>query len=322
MTKRLVITCELPPDVAGEFVREFDVRFLPWKLLVSLAETNCLAESLSGCEALVVAPPFAVDKALVDQFPPSVKMIGTFSVGHDHLDLSAARARGISVLHTPDVLTDAVAEVAILLTLGVARRAMESVQLLRSRRWPGWTPTQLVGRGLTDKVMGLFGYGRIGKAIAARARSFGMHVCFHDPRPSARNAGERATLIADECSFLRTCDVLVLTAPLSPSTKHYLDARRLALMKSSAIVINVGRGDLVRDDDLIVALQEQRIFGAGLDVFSNEPRIDERYFDLPNVFMLPHIGSSTMDARVSMGRALITGFVELLSGDTPKNLLT
>lgn len=322
MTKRIAIACELPTDAAAQFTRAFDVQSLSWTSLGSAAETASLAERLSGCEALVVAPPFTVGRTLVDQLPPSIGVICTYSVGYDHLDLSATKARGISVLHTPDVLTDAVAEVALLLTLGAVRRVTESEQLLRSRHWLGWTPTQLVGQGLTGKVMGIFGYGRIGKAIAVRARSFGMHICFHDQRPTAVSDGALATLIADERSFLRACDVLVLAVPLGPNTRHYLDARRLALMKNSAVVINVGRGDLAKDDDLIHALQERQIFAAGLDVFSNEPRINDRYFDLPNVFMLPHIGSSTIEARVTMAKSLVTGLLDLFSGITPGNLLS
>jgi lactate dehydrogenase-like 2-hydroxyacid dehydrogenase len=320
--RRIAITCVLPKDITEEFSREFDLLFLLRKLLTSPGEMKSFVKELAGCEALVVAPPFAVDRSLIDQLPSSLKVLATYSVGYDHLDVVAARVKGLSVLHTPDVLTDAVAEVALLLALGAARRVTESEQLLRSRHWPGWTPTQLIGQSLTDKVMGIFGYGRIGKAIAIRARSFGARICFHDSRPKAVTDGELATLVSDEQEFLGSCDVLVLAAPLNQQTKYFLDRRRLELMKSSAIVVNIGRGDLVRDDDLIRALRDGQIFAAGLDVFSNEPGIDDRYFDLPNVFMLPHIGSSTMEARVMMGRKLIAGITELFSGRVPTNSLT
>jgi lactate dehydrogenase-like 2-hydroxyacid dehydrogenase len=192
--RRIAITCVLPKEITEEFSREFDVLFLLRKPLTSPGELQSFANELAGCEALVVAPPFAVDRSLIDQLPSSLKVIATYSVGYDHLDLVAARAKGLSVLHTPDVLTDAVAEVALLLALGAARRVTESAQLVRSRHWSGWTPTQLIGQTLTDKVMGIFGYGRIGKAIAIRARAFGARIGFHDSRPKAATDGELAML--------------------------------------------------------------------------------------------------------------------------------
>ncbi len=219
--RRIAITCVLPKEITEEFSREFDVLFLLRKPLTSAGELQSFANDLAGCEALVVAPPFAVDRSLIDQLPSSLKVIATYSVGYDHLDLVAARAKGLSVLHTPDVLTDAVAEVALLLALGAARRVTESAQLVRSRHWPGWTPTQLIGQTLTDKVMGIFGYGRIGKAIAIRARAFGARICFHDSRPKAATDGELAMLVSDEQEFLGSCDVLVLAAPLKSADQVF-----------------------------------------------------------------------------------------------------
>lgn len=320
--KRVAFTCELPHAVMEEFAAAFDVVSIQRPASSSLAQKQAIADQLTGCDALVVAPPFRLDNDLIGLLPATVKAVGTYSVGHDHLDLKTARARSLALLNTPDVLTDAVAEIAMLLTLGTARRARESEDLIRQRRWTGWTPTQLIGQGLTGRVMGFFGYGRIARAIAVRANAFGMTCCYLDPRAKAADDTGFARRMADEATFLGSCDVLVLAAPLNATTRHFLQASRVRQMKPSAIVVNIGRGDLVSDDDLIAALQDGRLFGAGLDVFTGEPTVDERYFTLPNVFMLPHIGSSTIEARVAMGRALITGLRDVFAGKIPINLLT
>ncbi len=320
--KRVAIACELPQAVMEQFSAAFDTVSIRAKASTTLAQKQAIAEQLTGCDALVMAPPLQLDADLIGLLPATVKIVGTYSVGHDHLDMKAARARNLTLLNTPDVLTDAVAEIAILLTLGVARRARESEELIRQGSWSGWTPTQLIGQGLTGRVMGFFGYGRIARAVAARANAFGMTCCYFDSRASASDDKDLAQLIADEARFLQICDVLVLTAPLNGTTMHFLQASRIFQMKPSAIVVNIGRGDLVVDDDLIAALKEHRLFGAGLDVFSGEPTIDDRYFALPNVFMLPHIGSSTIEARMAMGRALITGLNDVFCGKTPINRLS
>ena len=318
MMKRIALTCELPPEVIQEFAAAFDVLEMPLrgaKLRDRLAE-------LDGCDAIVVAPPIVVDDAFLDVRPASVQIIGTYSVGSDHLDVPAARARGVKLLHTPDVLTDAVADCAVLLMLGATRRATESIDLIRAGRWTGWTPTQLVGLGLSGKTLGIFGMGRIARGVASRARAFGMSVQYYDSRDKPGSADDIAVRHTDLAEFLGSTDVLLLVSPLSAETRYFLDAAKLRLMKPTAVVVNVGRGDLIRDDDLIAALARGDIFAAGLDVFSNEPKVDPRYFDLPNVFMLPHIGSSTIETRLMMGRALITGLNALFAGADPVNRLT
>ncbi len=315
--KRIAITCELPPDVIETFAARFDVVDVP---LRGASLTAGLRE-LDGCDGIVLAPPTRADRTFFDAVPRSLTTIATYSVGHDHLDLQAARDAKIVVLHTPDVLTDAVADTAMLLMLGAARRLTESVGLIRSRAWAGWSPTQLIGLGSSGKILGVYGYGRIGQAIASRARAFGMTTQYYDNRQQRADSADGSRRHTDAAAFLATTDVLVLASPLNEQTRHFLDAEKLRSMKPSAIVVNIGRGDLIVDDDLIAALREQRIFAAGLDVFSNEPNVDARYFDLPNVVMLPHIGSSTVEARLSMGRALADGLQTLFDGGVPTNRL-
>ncbi len=314
---RVALAFAPPQAVIDRFDAAFDMLHLPLGSDTLAAH----ARALDGCEALVLATPTKLDQAFLDVRPPSLKVVATYSVGHEHLDLPAAKAAGLVVLHTPDVLTDAVADNAILLMLGATRRATESIDLIRSRQWTGWTPTQLIGVGVTGKALGVFGMGRIARGVAARAKAFGMRVHYYDPRKSAGLPGDDAELYTDLTEFLRATDVLLLAAPLNDSTRYFLDAAKLRQMKPTAVVVNVGRGDLIREDDLIAALGDGTIFAAGLDVFRNEPDLDPRLYDLPNVFMLPHIGSSTIETRIQMGDALIDGIKAVFAGKEPTNRL-
>jgi lactate dehydrogenase-like 2-hydroxyacid dehydrogenase len=321
MTQRVALACQLPSEVLENFSEQFHLELIAGSGPGQRPSRHEILAALEGCDALVVAPPVQVDQPLLDGCPESVRAIGTYSVGHDHIDLVACRAKGMPVLYTPDVLTDAVAETAMLLMLGAARRVTESEALVRSGQWTGWTPTQLVGQGLTGKALGIFGMGRIGRGVAMLAKAFGMSIHTYDPRKKDNRNADIADVHEDLDVFLSTIDVLLLASPLNDATRYFLDKDKINRMKRSAIVVNVGRGDLIKDDDLIDALRNQRIFAAGLDVFSNEPKLDVRYLSLPNVFMLPHIGSSTIETRVMMGQALISGLQDLFAGREPVNRL-
>ena len=200
-------------------------------------------------------------------------------------------------------------------------RATESISLVRSRAWTGWTATQLNGMELWDKHLGVLGMGRIGRAIAARARSFGMHIHYHNRRRLGPDEEAGARFHADARSLFGASDALVLAAPSSDETRGYLNTERIGWLKRGAIIVNIARGNLVADDDLIAALASGQVFAAGLDVFNNEPRLDPRYFDLPNVFMLPHIGSSTIETRRRMAKGLIESLEQWRAGHEPVNRL-
>jgi glyoxylate reductase len=247
--------------------------------------------------------PYRFDRQVIDKLPTSVKMIATYSVGHDHIDLSAAVDRGVAVFNTPGVLSDAVADAAMLLMLGAARRATESIALLREGRWTGWSPGQLIGVGLGGKTLGILGMGNIGRRIAYRARAFGMHIAYHNRREIASDSDAR--FYADPRELIAESDVIVLAWPSTPETRYFIAADTLDLAKRAMILVNIGRGDLVKDEDLIAALRDGRIFAAGLDVFDNEPELHPEYLLLPNAFLLPHIGSSTWDARLAMADVLV-----------------
>jgi glyoxylate reductase len=267
-------------------------------------------------DALLCSIPYRLDRAAIAALPASVRMIATYSVGHDHIDLAAAAERGIAVFNTPAVLGDSVADAAMLLILGAARRATESIALLRGGDWQGWRPTQLNGVELAGKTLGILGMGDIGRRVARRARAFGMDIAYHNRKPSA---GSDARHVARAEALIAESDVLLLAWPSTPETRRFIDAGTLACAKETLILVNIGRGDLVVDEDLIAALREGRILAAGLDVFDNEPDLDPRYLALPNAFLLPHIGSSTYEARLAMGRILITAIQDYTAGQSPAN---
>jgi lactate dehydrogenase-like 2-hydroxyacid dehydrogenase len=262
-----------------------------------------------------------LDARLIERLPPALRAIATYSVGHEHIDLAAARQRGLAVFNLPDVLTEAVAEVGMFLLIGAARRATESIALIRSRAWTGWTATQLNGVELWQKQLGIVGMGRIGRAIATRARSFGMSIHYHNRRRLSPGEEAGARFHADAKTMFGEIDALVLAAPSSPETRGFLNAQRITWLKRGAIVVNVARGDLIVDQDLIAALASGHVFAAGLDVFNGEPKLDPRYFDLPNVFMLPHIGSSTIETRRRMAQGLTDSLRHWLAGGQPSNRL-
>jgi lactate dehydrogenase-like 2-hydroxyacid dehydrogenase len=279
-----------------------------------------IAERARDVEVLFVTATESLRAETIAQLP-RLRIIATLSVGHDHIDLAAARAAGIAVLHTPDVLSDACAEIAMLLLLNACRRGLEGDRLVRSGAWQGWAPTQLLGIGLPGRVLGIFGMGRIGRAIAHRARAFGLRIAYHNRSRLEPSLEEGATYHDTLEGLLAASDILMVAAPGAPALRGVLDARRLALLPSGAALVNISRGDLIDDDALIAALSSRRLRAAGLDVFANEPRVHPGYGKLDNVFLTPHIGSATEETRDAMGRMLIDGIEALGRGETPANRL-
>lgn len=268
--------------------------------LAQLARHSRAGEQFDGLITGLGSDP--LDAAAIAALPESIRIIVTYSVGTDHIDLAAARARGLAVANTPGTLVNAVADAAMFLILGAARRATESIALIRSGAWPGWHPDQLLGVELAGRTLGIYGMGEIGAAVARRARAFGMDIAYSNRRPVA---GSDACFVADPLDLAATADVLLLAAPSTPATRGFASATMLARAKPSLLLVNIARGDLVVDADLIAALAQRRIMGAALDVFVGEPEVARGYFDLPNLFMTPHIGSSTLEARVAMGASVV-----------------
>jgi lactate dehydrogenase-like 2-hydroxyacid dehydrogenase len=270
-------------------------------------------------DAVLISLDVPLPAEAIAGLPDSVRAIATYSVGTDHIDLGAAAERGIAVFNTPGVLSDSVAENAIFLMLGAARRATESIELIRSRAWPGWNPTQLVGVELSGRRLGILGLGDIGERVAIRAQALGMEILYYNRRPIEDDASKGFTYRATPEELIADSDVFLIGCPSTSETRGRVDAALLEHAKAGLILVNIARGDIVEDGALIAALDEGRVWAAGLDVFASEPNVAAGYFDLPNVFMLPHIGSSTLEARLRMGRILIEALELWCRGGDPKN---
>lgn len=266
----------MPPQVQKRAELAFDIR-MPGRLSLR----DWLPKAIQHADALLCTPGLRIDSALIDQMPPRLRVIGTFSVGTDHIDIEAARARGIAVVNTPDVLSQATAEFTMALVLAAARRLGEAERIVRAGLWHGWTPADFLGLQVSGKRMGIFGMGRIGRCLAQIAsRGFGMpiHYLNRTRLPPDLEAG--ATFHTDEASFLAASQVLCLMAPGGPSTHHWLDEARLAALPRRAVVVNTARGTLVDDAALVGALSSGHIAAAGLDVFAREPHIPPGYLGL------------------------------------------
>src|SRR5690606_23540758 len=234
-------------------------------------------------------------------------------------DMCSSDLKGIAVLSTPDVLDEACADAAWLLMLGAARRVIEGIDLIRNGTWQGWSPRQLIGREVWGSRLGILGMGRIGRAIAKRARGFDMDVHYHNRKPLSAELEAGAQYHSSLESLARHSDFLCIACPASPSTRGLINASILQQLPPNAVVCNISRGDIVRDEDLLQALKSGTVAAAGLDVFAGEPDIHPEYRQLPNVFGLPHIGSSTMRTRLAMGELLCSGLQLYFSGATPPN---
>lgn len=315
----LLVTRKLPEAIEARASRDYDARLNPqdepWSTdgaEIARRATAAKADGILGA----AGDPF--NAACIKALPDSVKVIATFSVGFDHIDVEAAKARGIVVVNTPEVLSFATAECAFTLLLMAARRAVEGEALVRSGQWKGWAPTQLMGVTLEHKKLGILGFGRIGRELANMARGFRMEIHYRDMQRLPPDLEQGAIYHDNEDSFLSTIDMISMHVPGGAGTRHWLNAERLAKMKKGAIVINTGRGPSVDDAALIAALKSGHIRAAGLDVYDGEPKVDPGYLPLQNVALLPHLGSATIETRDAMGnRALENLDAVLLKGSAP-----
>lgn len=275
-----------------------------------------LQEAMRTHDALC---PTVTDSLGADIFAVSnatVRIVGNYGVGTNHIDSAAARRAGIVLTNTPDVLTDATADLAILLMLMATRRAGEGERELRSHRWTGWRPTHLPGQSLSGKTLGLIGFGRIGQATAYRARALGLRIAYHGRRRVADNPLQ-AVYVDSVDDLVAQSDVVSLHCPGGPQTHHLIDARRLALMKKTAVLVNTARGSVVDEAALADALAQGRIAAAGLDVYEREPQVDATLLTLENVVLLPHLGSATVETRIAMGMRVAQNLDRFFDGVTP-----
>jgi len=311
---RLLLTRTYPAAVEARARRDYEAELNPEDTPYGPDE---LIARAAGKDALLLCSPNRLTAETIAGLPASVRIAATFSVGTDHIDLDAARARGLVVTNTPDVLTDATAEIALLLMLGAARRAYEGERLVREAAWTGWTPTQLMGVELMGRRLAIIGMGRIGQALARRARACGMEIHYHNRRrlPADEEAG--ATYHDSVEGILEVADVVSLHCPATPETQHLINARTIELLPEGAIVVNTARGAVVDDEALIAALKRGRVRAAGLDVFEGEPQVNPGYLDLANTFLLPHLGSATVETRNAMGFRALDNLDAYFRGDSP-----
>jgi glyoxylate reductase len=315
MTRPLVyVTRRLAVDPAAVLGPDFDVAVWPGERAPTRDELLAGAREAEGLVTLLSDP---VDDALFAHLP-KLKVVANYAVGFDNIDTKAAAARGIWVTNTPDVLTDATADIAFTLLLAVARRVREGERLVREGRFHGWGPTMLLGMDLAGKTLGIFGFGRIGQAMARRARGFGMKVIYTQ-RSRAPEAVERE-LGAEKVPFdqlLARADAISIHCPLTPETRHAFGAPELARMKKGAILVNTGRGPVVDEAALVAALESAHLFGAGLDVYEREPTVHPGLLRRDDVVLLPHLGSAGADTRRVMAELALTDVARVIRGDRP-----
>jgi lactate dehydrogenase-like 2-hydroxyacid dehydrogenase len=301
--------------VEQKLAEEFTTLLNPDDRLYGTAE---LLELAAGADAILPCHTEKFSAQTIARLPARVKAIANFSVGVDHVDLDAARKKGVIVTNTPDVLSDATAEIAILLMLGAARRASEGERLVRSQQWQDWSPDFMVGRQTTGKRLGILGMGRVGQVVARRARGFEMTIHYHNRKPlDAEQCGDAVYHDSVE-GLLANIDVLSIHCPATAATRGLMNRDRLALMHADSILVNTSRGGVIDDEALVAALRNGTIGAAGLDVYNGEPTaIHPGYRELDNVFLLPHIGSATHETRAAMGYRAIANLVAIFNGEEP-----
>lgn len=313
---RILLTRRWPAEVERQLAARFDVTL---NTSDEPLDAAALRQALHHFDALLPTVSDRIDAAVLDVDAPRARILANYGVGYSHIDLGAARARGIVVTNTPGVLTEATADLAMTLLLMAARRAGEGERELRAGRWSGWRPTHLVGSQVSGKVLGIVGMGRIGLAVARRAHlGFGMKILFHNrSRVDAARLGELPARQCELDEVLGRADFVSLHCPGSVENRHLIDARRLATMQAHAFLINTARGEVVDEAALAQALRTGRIAGAGLDVYELEPQVHPELLQLENVVLLPHLGSATSETRIAMGMRVLDNLRAFFAGRPP-----
>ena len=317
---RVVVTRRLLPETEARMADLFACTFNRDDAPMDRAAILAAARD---ADVLVTTVTDTIDAALIDALPDNLRLIANFGAGTDHIALRAARARKIMVTNTPGVFTDDTADMTMALILSVVRRMNYGGRVLRSGQWRGWAPSTLLGHRVGGRVLGIVGMGRIGQAVAHRARAFGLQVVYHNRHrvPQALETMLGARHAPDLDAMLAETDVLTLHCPATPETHHLIDARRIALMKPGAIVINTSRGSVVEEEAMIAALVSGHLGGAGLDVFAHEPQVDQRLRDHHNVAIVPHMGSATVEGRLASGDKVIANVRFWADGHRPPDLV-
>ena len=317
MKKKVILTRRWPEQVEQVLAEKYDCEFNTTDIAFDQQKYR---DALQSADALLSTVTDNLDASVMSVKDPRTRVIANFGVGYSHIDIEAAKSNNIAVTNTPDVLSDCTADLAMTLLLMSARRAGEGERELRSGGWTGWRPTHLMGRKVSGKKLGIIGFGRIGRAMARRAHAgFGMNIKVFNRStvPSAALDAVAAESVASVEDLLRVCDFVSLHCPGGGANTHLINSARLAVMKPDAFLINTARGEVVDEDALIDALANNRLAGAGLDVFENEPAIDSRFLKLSNAVLLPHLGSATQETRDAMGFRVVSNLDQFFSGSEP-----
>jgi glyoxylate reductase len=313
---RVIVTRHLAPSVEARMSELYDV-------VLNTDDTpmsrEALIAAMADCNVLVPTVTDKIDAEMIAGAGSDLRLIANFGAGTEHIDLAAAAARKIIVTNTPGVFTDDTADLAMVGIIGVPRRIREGVGLIRRGEWTGWAPTAMLGRNLGGKVLGIIGMGRIGQAVAHRARAFGLEVAYYSRKqlPSAVESMLGVRYVGDVDALVAEADILTLHCPLSDETRGMIDARRIARMKPGSCLINTARAEVVDQEAMIAALESGHLAGAGLDVYPDEPKVDARLIAHPNVMTLPHIGSATVEGREASGEKVIANIRFWMDGHRP-----
>jgi len=315
-TPKVVVTRQLMPSVETRMSELFDAVLNQRDIPLSRDD---LIAAMQDCDVLVPTVTDTIDAEMIAAAGDRLRLIANFGAGTEHIDLAAAAANKIIVTNTPGVFTDDTADIAMAGIIGVPRRIREGTALVRRGEWTGWAPSGLLGRKLGGKVLGIVGMGRIGQAVAHRAKAFGLEVAYHNrkPLPAAVESMLSVRYVDSLDALLDKADIVTLHCPLTEETRAMINADRLAMMKKGASIINTARGELIDQDALIAALENGHLLGAGLDVYPNEPEVDERLLKHPNVMTLPHIGSATAEGREASGEKVIANIRFWADGHRP-----
>ena len=313
---KVVVTRRLPATVENRMKELFDVELNKNDIPMSAKE---LAIAMGKADILVPTISDTIDSKLLARAGENLRLIASYGAGFDHIDIQTARQRGILVSNTPGVLTDDTADMTLALMLGVMRRFQEGASLIQKKSWDGWSPSAMLGTRLGGKRLGILGMGRIGSAVATRAKAFGMEINYHNRKKlhPALEAPSDAIFWGNFESMLKEIDVLSINCPHTPSTFHMINGGRLSLMKESAFIVNTSRGEVIDENALARALKNKKLAGAALDVFEARKEVNPQLRNLPNVMLLPHMGSATDEARIEMGEKVIINIKTFIDGHRP-----
>ena len=313
--KKILVTRNLLQDNETRVVNTFEAKLNKEDKVLSSEQVIDLSKD---CDGILCVGGNKFDKEIINKLSPSVKIIANYAVGYNNVDIDAAKAKGIVVTNTPEVLTDSTADVSILLLLGASRRAYEGRKAAENQNWV-WSTSLLLGKQMSNRKLGILGMGRIGRAVAQRAKGFGMEIHYHNRSRLSSELENGATYHPDVKSLFAQSEFLSINCPATSETVNLLNEETIKFLPDKVVVANAARGDVINDDAMIKAMKSGKVFALGLDVYNGEPKINEEYLKLDNLFLLPHLGSATKRTRIDMGDRAIDNLQEFFSNKKPKD---